>query len=190
MEHIQYRESNPEKIKELQRACDKRKVSTPEKIEKKKIRNKVYNSTESGKLKNRLRRRRWYASKGFTRKIILNKKQKLDRSKRQRIWRLSNIDKSNALYAHRRASKKNATPPWLTKTDKEKIAELFTVCQMFKVYTGQSYHVDHIVPLTNPFVCGLHILCNLRVVTAFDNLSKNNKFDESLGIDYSAQAYQ
>ena len=187
MEHIQYRNTNPEKIKDLQRACDRRKVNTPEKIENKKIRNKIYNQSEVGRLKSKLRSAKYSRSRKLK---ALTPAQKASRVLMFKNWRQRNKDKANALYAHRRASKKNATPPWLTKTDKEEIAELFTVCQMFKVYTGQSYHVDHIAPLTNSFVCGLHILCNLRVIPAFDNLSKNNKFDESLGIDYSAQAYQ
>lgn len=148
LEHIQYRESNPEKIKELQRACDRRKVDTPEKIAKRRIRKKIYDQSEVGRLNSKLRSIKYSRSRKLK---PLNFAQKIRESKRLKNWRCFNRDKANALYAHRRASKKNATPPWLTKTDKEKIAELFTVCQMFKVYTGQSYHVDHIVPLTNPF---------------------------------------
>lgn len=190
LEHIEYRQNNPEKIKQLQKLCDERKRQNPDAVLKKKIRDKAYCSTDSGKLKTKLRWERWYASKGFTRRFILNKEQKIDRSKRQRSWRSNNRDKSNALYALRRASKKNATPSWLTKQDKEDMTDLYTICQMFKLYTGQEYHVDHIVPLVNKNVCGLHIPCNLRIVTAFENLSKNNKFDEAIGVDNSAPAYQ
>ena len=190
LEHIEYRCNNPEKIKELQKLCDQRKVSTPELREKKRLRNKKYDSTEVGKLKNRLKAKRWSESNKYRRRSVsLNAKQKLDKSKSTNKWRLQNRDKSNALYALRRANKKNATPSWLTKEDKEEILELYTICQMFKLYTGQEYHVDHILPLVNKNICGLHIPCNLRIVSAFENLSKNNKFDESSGIDYSAEAY-
>lgn len=191
LEHIEYRQNNPEKIRQLQRLCDQRKVSTPELLQKKRLRNKVYDATESGKLKNKLRARRWGELNRHKRKSIsLTAEQKLNKSKHTNKWRSQNRDKSNALYALRRASKRSATPPWLTKEDKETISELYTICQMFKLYTGQEYHVDHIVPLVNRNICGLHISCNLRIVPAFENLSKNNKFDESLGIDYSAEAYR
>lgn len=42
--------------------------------------------------------------------------------------------------------------------------------------TGCVWEVDHIVPLKNPIVCGLHNEFNLRVIQRFDNRSKNNKF--------------
>lgn len=191
LEHIEYRKNNPEKIKELQKVCDQRKVSTPELLEKKRLRNRQYDATEAGKLKNRLRAKRWSELNRCKRKSVhLTVKQKLSKSKSTNRWRSQNKDKSNALYALRRARKNNATPSWLTKEDRELIVELYTICQMFKLYTGNEYHVDHIIPLINKNVCGLHIPSNLRVVPAFDNLSKNNKFDESFGIDYSAEAYR
>jgi len=42
--------------------------------------------------------------------------------------------------------------------------------------SGRQFHVDHIIPLVHPLVCGLHVPANLQVITQQDNLAKSNKF--------------
>jgi hypothetical protein len=37
------------------------------------------------------------------------------------------------------------------------------------------FHVDHVIPLRHPLVCGLHAHTNLRVVPALVNLKKGNR---------------
>ncbi|RQZ18126.1 hypothetical protein DIE15_08325 [Burkholderia sp. Bp9031] len=43
--------------------------------------------------------------------------------------------------------------------------------------TGVPHDVDHIVPIVNPLVCGLHWEGNLRIIPASHNRSKSNSFD-------------
>lgn len=66
----------------------------------------------------------------------------------------------------RDAIKRCGLPSW---ADKTKILEIYENCP-------KGYHVDHIIPLVNPLVCGLHVENNLQYLPAFDNLSKGNKF--------------
>lgn len=68
--------------------------------------------------------------------------------------------------AQRKARKLQATPGW---ADLEKIRKIYNSCP-------EGYHVDHIIPLVNNLVCGLHVENNLQIITAEENLRKGNKF--------------
>lgn len=80
--------------------------------------------------------------------------------------------------ARRRASKKQATPPWLSEEDEQAIKAMYALSSFMTRTTGIEHHVDHIVPLAGKTVCGLHVPWNLRVITAKENLSKHAKFVE------------
>ena len=90
-------------------------------------------------------------------------------------WQLNNSDRVNAIAAKRRASKLQATPPWLTKEHFQQIDELYIIAKMFQMYTGQKYHVDHEVPLQGENVNGLHVPWNMTVLLAKENIAKKNK---------------
>jgi len=45
-----------------------------------------------------------------------------------------------------------------------------------KKHGKNKYSVDHIIPLKNKYVCGLHTINNLRIITTTENLKKGNKF--------------
>ena len=66
----------------------------------------------------------------------------------------------------RQANKIKATPKW---ANLDKIKQIYLNCS-----TG--YHVDHIIPLTNKNVCGLHVEYNLQYLPALENQKKSNKF--------------
>jgi hypothetical protein len=74
----------------------------------------------------------------------------------------------------RKADKLKATPFW---SDLEQIKGIYEEAAMFDILFRRKHHVDHIVPLKHKLVCGLHVPANLRIITAEENLAKNNKFE-------------
>ncbi len=93
--------------------------------------------------------------------------------KRKQAKRLSHLWRANG--ALRRASKRNATPPWLTKEHLEEIKLLYKKAKLMSMESGETYHVDHIHPLAGKNFCGLHVPWNLCVISGTDNLSKGNR---------------
>lgn len=67
----------------------------------------------------------------------------------------------------RKAIALQATPKW---ANLQKIKEIYNNCP-------NNYQVDHIIPLQNSNVCGLHVENNLQYLTTKENLEKHNKFD-------------
>ena len=85
-------------------------------------------------------------------------------------WREKNIDKWNSMHAScqakRRAKKLCATPAWY---DADEVRYIYALAK------ERGLHVDHIVPLKHPLVCGLHVQDNLRCIPKELNLWKSNK---------------
>lgn len=57
------------------------------------------------------------------------------------------------------------------------IEEIYDLCQIRTLLIGVKHEVDHIIPLLNPLVCGLHVPANLQIITSKQNRSKTNKFE-------------
>ena len=89
-------------------------------------------------------------------------------------WREKYPEKVAENEQRRRCAKLQAMPAW---ADRAEMLSVFRLARMLRNITGAKFHVDHIVPLQHPLVCGLHVPANLRIVTANDNLEKHNKFD-------------
>jgi len=66
--------------------------------------------------------------------------------------------------ALRRSRKKLATPVW---SDLDKINEVYANC-------SDDMTVDHIIPITSPIVCGLHVSWNMQYLTRSANSKKGN----------------
>lgn len=92
-------------------------------------------------------------------------------------YRAQNRTQVNANKVERRRRVNEATPGWAKPSDFE---DFKVIAMMFRMYTGQSYHVDHIVPLRGKVagrlvVCGLHCDANMTVVPGEDNQRKSNR---------------
>lgn len=74
----------------------------------------------------------------------------------------------HAKIVRRRAGKLSATPAW---ANKDEIAVFYAARERL----GKNWHVDHIVPLVHPLVCGLHCEANLELIPASENLKKGNR---------------
>jgi hypothetical protein len=69
-----------------------------------------------------------------------------------------------------------ATPSWASRTA---VTAIYLERERVTLETGIPHHVDHIVPLVHPQVCGLHCEHNLRVIPGAENQSKSNRFEIS-----------
>lgn len=83
------------------------------------------------------------------------------------------------IQAQRNASKLNATPAWLSKSQLEEIAAIYAEAALKTAETGIKHEVDHIIPLRGKTVRGLHVPWNLRVIEAYKNRIKSNALEEN-----------
>lgn len=87
-------------------------------------------------------------------------------------WRVKNSHRRSSAQALRNAVKAKASPVWANQFF---ISETYHLAALRTKMLGFKWHVDHIVPLQSKRVCGLHVENNLRVIPAFDNISKSNR---------------
>jgi len=108
-------------------------------------------------------------------------------SRRKAQYRKENPEKGRAHCAKRRASKRNATPPWFNSEHKQQCDALHAEAIRLEREKGVQYHVDHIYPLLGKTVvdgkyqhtsCGLHVPWNMEVLPGPDNCSKNCKMPD------------
>ena len=119
--------------------------------------------------------------------LLRNHRKKLDRiANPEKYKKYENAKTNNPQYkvirraidAKYRAKKLQATPPWLTNEDYEKIKSIYLLSQQISETTGIPHEVDHIIPLQGINVSGLHVPWNLRPLPKTLNSSKNNKLNQ------------
>lgn len=87
-------------------------------------------------------------------------------------WKQRNPSKVLESTNRRRARKIDATPSW---SDAGACAQVYALAADLTRMVGEPHHVDHIVPLRSPLVCGLHVPGNLQVLPARENEVKGNR---------------
>lgn len=88
---------------------------------------------------------------------------------RQKTYYKNNQHKFLAYSKKRKTQTLQALPAWQSPVELEAYYYMAT-----KFLEG--YHVDHDIPLQGKLACGLHVLENLRLLPASENISKHNKF--------------
>lgn len=115
----------------------------------------MVNYIETNKTKLEVQKSQWHENNKDSSKAL------------QKLWRNENRHLLRSKNAKRRASEYNAKPKWVNKLD---LNLVYKDCPV-----GMA--VDHIIPLVNEYICGLHIPQNLQYLTVKENSTKSNKFD-------------
>ena len=140
---------------------------------------RAYNESDAGKQA----KRRYYEANKEQVIARANARPVEERSRHREKYKKQNPDLYKALNSVRKRRHKNATPPWITQEQKESIKRIYLHAMHLTKITGERYVVDHIIPLINPTICGLHVPWNLRVIPQQENLLKSNKLIDTTPIN-------
>lgn len=151
-------DKNPDLYRQLSRENQrKQRANDPERF-RAKARDLYWRNPEESRRKALLRK---YNREGWP---VLRRP--MNQAERRAAW---------AEYASRRRARvREATPEW---ADPGEMRQFFHQASHLTAKSGVRHDVDHIVPLQNREVCGLHCEANLRVVPATVNRRKSNRFD-------------
>lgn len=164
----EYKKKNEQKLKDYHQA---RYLSRRDEY-RESARENYKNNAESYKQ----RAKNWALNNPEKRKEIARNWVRKNEDKRyltQRNSRLANPGYYAAHYKARQQRKRQAMPAW---ANEESIKAMYRQSAWVTMVTGVKHHVDHYYPLKSELVCGLHVEQNLRIIPAFDNLSKGNSF--------------
>lgn len=170
-----YRENKIEYCRAKNRErSKKRTLENPEYMKQYYLNNKEkwkYVSTEESRAAVRERRRK-NPEKIKQRSKQYYYKNKLKQNKACSEYKKNNKYTINTLSAERRARKRNAT----IGNFRTEIRQIYKECAD-RCSDLETFQVDHIIPLTHPDICGLHVPWNLQILSTIENNIKSNKFD-------------
>lgn len=144
-----------------------------------------FSRQEDQRIKNQLRTRRWKLANAERTKEI---------NKRSREKHLDKYKQSSANYyqknkeaikAKNKKHYENNKGDYFVRSKRRSVAlnhrgfshERKAINEFYK-NRPEGHHVDHIIPINHPDVCGLHCLANLQYLTAEENLAKGNSFSD------------
>lgn len=135
----------------------------------------LYKKDDEAKEKARIRSIEWrLKNKNKVKKYLARNPDQREKSRiRATEWQKNNRGKTRARNALRKRRLRNAMPKWVNRSE---IAQIYEKACHMETLDGKKYHVDHIIPIVNDKVCGLHVPWNLQIILASDNLKKGNQF--------------
>lgn len=165
-------DANPNKAAEY---CKKWRDSNPDKSSE--ANRTWYAKNRRRKLANDKLRRELNLQKFLTRERASYQRNREAHLAKNALWRERNSAAIAAHSAKRRSAKAERTPPWLSVEQHEEILKFYVDALEISTVSGIPHHVDHIVPLRGKTVSGLHVPWNMQIITATENLKKNNKYE-------------
>lgn len=162
-----YRKANPSRVKNT--------LSKYASSEKGKNRHKKYAKSEKGRESSNQRNFRYKLNHPEKVKAYQSSERRRKLSREQYI-RKKNSDPAYYVSkrALRRAKEKESQPEWV---NREEILEIYQQAEELQWLSEEQLEVDHIIPLINDKVCGLHVSWNLQIVPMSLNRQKGNRFD-------------
>lgn len=171
---VAWNAANVEYIKQRQKETY---TASPEKFRRKgresmrKVRmalgNDAYNESQKqyrqSKFEEYTTRQRRYRDENRSRLLENNARHRRERPELHRVYD-----------SKKRAKRIKAYVQW---ADQNAIACIYKLAKVLSSSVGESFHVDHEIPLVNGVVQGLHVEHNLRIVRGPDNLKKSNRYD-------------